>query len=222
MSDKFYNLGVVCGRFGHEHLGHMILFDSSMALCKKTLILVGSAQESKTLRNPFTIDTRILVIKNTYPDEFGKSLSVKGIDDLTNEYDITSKWGSYVKKHIEQYENRFADLMVYGNDEERNRWFDPNDLINTAELIVPRKVNPISATNLRGYLTINDKDNWKKVTSSKIHDMYDYLRDELLSCDIYKKIYDELKQTDLSIDNYLSIYKKYEELDKIEKLKKIK
>ena len=69
MSDnKFYDLGVVCGRFGHEHLGHVALFDNCMALCNKTLILVGSSQEHGTLRNPFKIETRIDVIKETYPN----------------------------------------------------------------------------------------------------------------------------------------------------------
>jgi len=56
---KFYELGVVCGRFGHEQIGHVSLFDTCMALCKRTLILVGSAQESGTLRNPFRVETRI-------------------------------------------------------------------------------------------------------------------------------------------------------------------
>lgn len=67
MNNNFFELGVVCGRFGHEHLGHTHLFDICMSLCKSTLILVGSAQESGTLRNPFTVQTRIDIIKKTYP-----------------------------------------------------------------------------------------------------------------------------------------------------------
>lgn len=92
---------MICGRFGHEQLGHVSLFDSCMSLCKRTLILVGSAQESGTLRNPFRVETRIDVIRETYPGESEEVLTVRGINDLTNEYDITSDWGKFVKSEAE-------------------------------------------------------------------------------------------------------------------------
>ena len=90
---KFYDLGVVCGRFGHEQIGHVSLFDACKTLCKRTLILVGSAQEHSTLRNPFRVETRIEVIRETYPGESEETFMVRGINDLTNEYDITHDWG---------------------------------------------------------------------------------------------------------------------------------
>lgn len=34
---KFYDIGVVRGRFAHEQLGHVSLFDSCMSLFKRTL-----------------------------------------------------------------------------------------------------------------------------------------------------------------------------------------
>lgn len=223
MSDnKFYDLGVVCGRFGHEHLGHVALFDNCMALCNKTLILVGSSQEHGTLRNPFKIETRIDVIKETYPNMSEDTLMIKGIRDLTNEYDVNAKWGKFVKSEVERHEHQFANLMVYGNDEFRSHWFDPEDLSKTAELIVPRSANPISATTIRGLLVIGDKKSWQENTHPLVHNMYDRLRDEILSVTSYKKIYDEIKKYDFSLDSFMNIYKKLEEIDKIEKLNSIK
>ena len=110
--------------------------------------------------------------------------------------------------------NKFADLMVYGGDTSRSKWFDQEDLINTAELILPRTANPISATLVRGLLVIDDNANWQKCTPKFIHKFYSDLRTELLNVTIYAKIYDTLKNEGLTIENYMKIYSKLELEDK--------
>lgn len=222
MSDyKFYDLGVVCGRFGHEQLGHVSLFDTCQSLCKRTLILVGSAQESGTLRNPFRVETRIDVIRETYPGESEETLMVRGINDLTNEYDVTSDWGKFVKSEVEHHKHKFASLMVYGNDEFRSKWFAPEDLIGTAELIIPRSTIPISGTQVRGMLVVDDESSWQKSTHPLIHGMYGRLRDELMSVPIYKEIYNKVRRGNMDLDSFMHIYKEYEEQDKARKLAEI-
>lgn len=219
MNNNFFELGVICGRFGHIHYGHKYLFDISINLCKTTLILVGSAQEVQTLRNPFSIKTRIDTIKNIYPDLDETKFLIRGINDLTNEYDLTTDWGKYVNEQIKNYTNKKADLLIYGNDESRETWFSPEDIKTTSRLIIPR--SNISATSLRGYLTIDDKDSWKKATPPEIHNMYNQLRLELLEVPIYKEIYDKISKSTLSLDNFMKLYKSLEKLDKEEKIKNI-
>lgn len=219
---KFYDLGCICGRFGHEHLGHVSLFEAARSLCKRTLILVGSAQEYGTLRNPFRVETRIDVIRETYPGENEDTFMVRGIKDLTNEFNISYDWGRYVKSEIESHRHKFANLMVYGNDEFRSKWFAPEDLVGTAELIIPRSTLPISGTMIRGMLVIDDETSWQKNTPALIHGMYDRLRSELMSVPIYKKIYDEIRKGDMSLDSFMKVYSKYEEEDKQKKLDELK
>ena len=219
MADKkLYDLGLVCGRFGHLHLGHINLIEASMNLCNRTLVLVGSAQESNTLRNPFNVETRIELIKNAFSNVSSDTLIIRGLNDLTNEFDFSVDWGGYVKKSVEDICGKFADLMVYGNDESRNKWFKDEYISQTARLILPRNALPISATVLRGMLLINDKDSWKKYTPTTIHNMYDNLRKQLLDVPIYQKIYNEIHNSPKTIDDFISIYKVYEEKDKLEKL----
>ncbi len=215
---KFYDLGVICGRFGHEHLGHVSLFDNCMALCKRTLILVGSAQEHGTLRNPWRVETRIDVIKETYPGMSEDILMVRGINDMTNEYDITFDWGKYVKSEIEYHKHKFANLMVYGNDEFRSKWFAPEDLVGTAELIIPRSTLPISGTMIRGLLVTDNESKWQEFTHPLIHGLYGRLRDELMSVPVYREIYDKIRSSDMSLDSFMKIYDEYEANDKAQKL----
>ena len=219
MDNNFFELGVICGRFGHIHNGHKFLFDMCMSLCQTTLILVGSAQESKTLRNPFSVQTRIDVIKNTYKDIPDTKLIIKGIDDLTNEYDLTSEWGTYVNSKIYDYVHKRANLMVYGNDEERDTWFTPEESKQITKLIVPRST--ISATTLRGFLVINDKNSWMKITPPQIHNMYDKLRYELMEVPIYSEIYNKLCSKSLSIEAFMEIYKPLEKEDKENQYRKV-
>lgn len=221
-NDKSYDLGLICGRFGHAQLGHVSLFDTSLKLCRQTLVLVGSAQEYGTLRNPFRVETRIAVIRETYPEELEDTFMVRGIQDLTNEYDITYEWGKYVKSQVESHKHKFANLLLHGNDQLQSKWFSPEDMVDTAQLVMPRGSIPISATMVRGMLLIGDKKNWQSATPPSIHGMYQSLRDELMDVNIYKEIYDRIGAQDLSLDNYIKIYKELEEQDKKKKLAQLR
>lgn len=99
------DLGVVIGRFCPITLGHMTLFDTSLSFCRRTFIIVGSAQERGTLRNPFPVETRIKLIREAYPEESESSLLIGGLNDMTNELDINVDWGKYLKENVE---NKFS------------------------------------------------------------------------------------------------------------------
>ena len=215
---KHYDLGVICGRFGPTQLGHVSLFDTSLALCKRTLILVGSAQESGTLRNPFRVETRIDIIKEIYPGESEQTLTIRGINDLKNEFNNTTSWGKYFKSQVIQHKHKFADLMVYGDDGIRSNWFEPEDLVGTSTLIVPRTTIPVSGTEVRGLLVIDDETAWQKVSHPFSHGMYERLREEIMGVPVYKEIYDRIRGGDMSLDSFMRVYKELEEEDRNRKL----
>lgn len=188
---KPYDVGLVVGRFQHFHIGHRSLVENAFKLCDRVLILVGSAQESGTLRNPYLPSTRIDVIREIYGYD-NSILQVKELNDLTDENDITPDWGKYVLKNVKTHIRKEPSLMVYGNDEFRSRWFAPEDIENTAELVIPRSRIPISATMLRDALVRDDFEYWSKFVDDKTHKMYDRLRSELLSTDPYRKLYEQM------------------------------
>lgn len=188
---KPYDVGLIVGRFQHFHIGHKSLVETAYKLCDRVLILVGSAQESGTLRNPYLPSTRIDVIREIYGRD-NDLLQVKELNDLTNENDITADWGRYVLKNVKTHIRKVPSLMVYGNDEFRSKWFDPEDIKDTAEIVVPRSKIPISATMLREALVKDDFEYWSKFVDEKTHKMYDRLRSELLRTDPYREMYEQL------------------------------
>lgn len=187
-----YDSGLIVGRFQTFHKGHQSLVDAGLQLCDRVLILIGSAQELGTERNPYNISTRIDVIRSVYADN--SRVSVYALPDLTNENDITEEWGRYVLGQVDRYLYKAPELMIYGNDEARSRWFNVNDIKDSAEFIIPRSRLPISATMLREMMVKDERREWMKWVSPKLHKMYDRLRAELMEVPYYK----ELQKTLLS------------------------
>lgn len=183
LQPKPYDCAFLCGRFQLMHKGHEELVNTALKMCDRILILVGSAQEIGTKRNPFDIETRIKMIKEIFPQD---NVIVKPLPDLTNEDDITPEWGKYVLTNIKRYIYKVPELMIYGNDEARSKWFDSEDIKDITEIIVPRSRLPISATMLRQALVEDDKDTWFKYHNSRLHKYYDVIRGQLLACDDYK------------------------------------
>lgn len=181
---KPYDVGLICGRFQTFHKGHEKLIDTGLMLCDRLLILIGSAQECGTERNPFNINTRTKMLREIYGDS--PNIMIYGLSDMTNENDICPEWGRYLLGNVDRYIYKNPEVMIYGNDESRSAWFNKADLKNTTELIINRSELPISATLLRQLMIEDRRKEWMELVNPKLHKMYDELRDELMTVEFYK------------------------------------
>lgn len=180
---KPYDTGLICGRFQTFHKGHEKLVDTALLLCDRVLILIGSAQECGTERNPYNVVTREKMLREIYGDS--PNIMIYGLADMTNENDICPEWGKYLLENVERYIYKNPEVMIYGNDESRSGWFDKKDLKNTTELIINRAELPISATMLRQCMVEDNRKEWMKWVNPRLHKLYDELRRELLTVPFY-------------------------------------
>lgn len=190
-----YDTGLVVGRFQTFHKGHQRLVENALKMCDRVLILVGSSQECGTERNPLNVETRIEMIRMVYPDK--DRVIIYPLADLTNENNITTDWGRYVLQNVDRYIFKAPELMVYGNDEARSRWFDVEDIKDTSEFIVNRGALPISATMLRAYMVADNRKEWMKWVDPRLHKMYDKIRVELMTVPFYQNMQKDLIDTDM-------------------------
>lgn len=58
-----YDLAVVIGRFEPFHVGHLILLNKAFHIADEVLVLIGSANAPRTIKNPFTHQERADLIK---------------------------------------------------------------------------------------------------------------------------------------------------------------
>lgn len=56
---------VFIGRFSPFHKGHEHIIQTALSVSDYTFVLVGSAYESRTVRNPFTVEERMHMISST-------------------------------------------------------------------------------------------------------------------------------------------------------------
>lgn len=183
--NKVYDTGLLVGRFQTFHKGHQKLVDTGLMLCDRLLVLIGSSQECGTERNPLNINTRTEMLRTVYPTD---RVMIYAIPDLTDENDIRPEWGDYLMEAVDRYIYKAPELMIYGNDDSRSKWFSKEAIINTSEFIVNRGAIPISATMLRELMVKNDRKEWMKWVDPKLHKMYDRLRNELMTVPFYQEM----------------------------------
>ena len=118
MSEKPYRLGVTVGRFQTFHSGHEYMLQKAIDLCDTVGVFVGSSQESGTLKNPFSYETRENMLKTV----FGDKIRVYPLPDIG--VGNNTKWGEYVLKNILDRFGSYPDLLVSGKEERRLNWFD--------------------------------------------------------------------------------------------------
>jgi cytidyltransferase-like protein len=177
---KPFKFGFFLGRFHHIHLGHEHVINKALELCENLLLLVGSAQESGTERNPFDTATRISLIKTIYQDR----VKVGFIPDLTNENDESYEWGNYLLDQVRMWGSIYGikdniDLMVCGTDKNTHLWFDEDDIADISLITFSRSKIKVSATELRSRLYFGDELEWKKYTNPLIYNRYSELKAKL-------------------------------------------
>ncbi len=64
-----YDVLTFIGRFQPFHLGHKFVVDTALRRSKKVALVIGSDQQPRTARNPFTTKERIEMISAVYPEE---------------------------------------------------------------------------------------------------------------------------------------------------------
>lgn len=202
---KAFNFGMILGRFQGMHIGHVQMIEKALSTCEYVLVMVGSSQESFTVRNPFTCKMRMDIIRAAFPKELesGK-LVLAHMDDMTNENDHTFEWGDYVMHRIQMWKNYFnvpgeLDLLITGEEEDRKKWFRPEEVMKVNQLILSREQLPVSATMMRQFLIDDNWTEWvrwmpvyesagARITFGDARELYDELREELMRIPHYQQL----------------------------------
>jgi bifunctional NMN adenylyltransferase/nudix hydrolase len=61
-----FHYGVFIGRFQPLHIGHQHIIDKALEQVETLIILVGSADSSRSIRNPFTFEERVHFLQTVY------------------------------------------------------------------------------------------------------------------------------------------------------------
>ena len=159
------NTGLIVMRGQPLHNGHISLINLMLEECSNPNIVLGSIQESRTERNPFTFEERKQMIQNIYKDK----INIYGVEDIPNNNELWLKTVfSKIKNKIDVY---------YCGDNDNGKFFK-NDvkIIRKLDRSKQKENLKISGTEIRKMIKENNKK-WKLfIPKENIKLIEDYIK----------------------------------------------
>ena len=97
--------GLIVGRFQPLHKGHLSVIREVLRRCDELIIVIGSAEESHTDRNPFTAGERYQMILSSLTDEERRRVLIVPIRDV-NRYSV---WVNHLESYVPPFDEVFSN-----------------------------------------------------------------------------------------------------------------
>jgi len=107
------NLAVLIGRFQPFHLGHQALLEQALATAPRVVVVIGSAFQARTPRNPFTWQERKDTILKSLPAEAQARVTCVPMRDF---YDA-ERWSQAVRQAVEAIDSGPITLVGHFKDD---------------------------------------------------------------------------------------------------------
>ena len=155
---KKYKHSFMIARFQPFHNGHKSIIDKMLNESENITIILGSAQEHGTKKNPLDVPQRQKLVENIYGEK--ENIKILSLNDIDCDND---HWYKYVIKFLkkEAPEFGFPDAYYCG-DMENGHYYDKGEfkieIVNREE---QKENKNISASEIREMIS-NHNDDWKK------------------------------------------------------------
>ena len=143
------NVAVFIGRFQPFHLGHQHVVEQALKNYNHVIFLLGSAEQARTPKNPFTFEERKKMIENSLSNNDDVKISILPLHDYI--YD-NQKWIAEVQNQINSVTEQGDFITLIGNIKDKSseylKYFPHFNKDFSAGLTKDK----LSATTLRQYL----------------------------------------------------------------------
>jgi bifunctional NMN adenylyltransferase/nudix hydrolase len=142
---------VFIGRFQPFHIGHKAVLDAALTRAKHVIVLAGSANRSRSFRNPFTFEERAEMIRKVYPNETlnTKQLQILPLNDtLYNDDAWTSNVQRAVDGVIEDQNLQGLKVGLIGHSKDKTSYY-LKLFPQWASVNVKHEVGVFNATDIR-------------------------------------------------------------------------
>jgi nicotinamide-nucleotide adenylyltransferase len=171
-----YKCGLYIGRFQPIHIGHTSIIAKMLIECEKVIVVVGSTQESGTVRNPFSFAERKIFIEQCFRHCLDRMIIVPVPD--REKVDNDAGWGDYVFDKIKEFCGLVPTVIYEGIEEERSNWYDH---LKVEVARVSRTIIPMSATIVREGLRTNDEEIITNYLPYGVREMAGFMRERIKS-----------------------------------------
>lgn len=193
---KPFQMALCTGRYQNFTRSHAdnLLLASKMA--ETVVVVIGSAQESGTERNPLPIALRRQIIEAFLSSSVVAACNFVVIElaDLSNETDIRPEWGTYLFDAVRKETGRKPDLIIHGDDGRANDpilWFSEEEKVGVHFMMIPRNNDSLSGTKSRRLIVEERVEEWQESVPECTWSFYDQYREYLLRCAFYQNMIKE-------------------------------
>lgn len=200
-----YKAAVFIGRFQPFHNAHKLVVDHGLAIADKVIIIVGSSNESRTIKNPFTFKERKKLILDEYPNN--DNIIIMAQEDKF--YD-ESLWVNETTHNIKSHVKLTDSIALLGMYKDASSYYLNH--FPFMEFTDCPEAYPLDATAVRVSLFENpsctielwkDKEArppiWRNLVPIKVQEFLG----EFIQSDEYKRLSDEY----VSIKEYKNLWK---------------
>ena len=187
---KKYDLLVFIGRFQPLHRGHQEVIERALSLSERVLVLVGSANQARSTRNPFTYEERAKLITDIYPDVITRPLQDHTYNDTAWIMEVQENVKEVLLPKDSWQPNGLKDFNVglIGCNKDHTSYYlkmFPDWANESIEFI-----DPLSATSIREHF-FDGKLPQKPFAAVVMHtNTYEFLV-EFMETEAFEKLHDE-------------------------------
>ncbi len=185
-----YDAIVFIGRFQPTHAAHQEMFLRALKMGKRLIVLVGSANQPRTVKNPWTWQERAEMVYSVIPKNLHANVKVRPLPDKKP---MDNQWAKQVQDVVASLTDS-DNIAILGNKKDHTSYY--LDMFPQWPLIEQRDINTMHATDIRNayFGSLADFISMGKILPKGI---YDYMQAFALRPE-YDKLVEEWK----FYDNY--------------------
>lgn len=162
-----YSVAIFIGRFQPFHNGHAEVVRQALTFAENVLILCGSCNTPRTLKNPFAFEEREHMVRMAM-GEHAEKIWFLPLDDYP--YDDAS-WVLQVQNRVKQFLTEKAvddaDIALIGHEKDSSSYY--LDLFPQWKRIEIKNIEGISATPIRNcYFRLEQSETWQEHLSAPV------------------------------------------------------
>lgn len=146
MTNKKYDTLVYIGRFQPVHNAHVAIIRRAAALAKQVVVIIGSADEPRTYKNPFTVEERKQMLREAVTDSTNAMVPTYIESNRNSPYNDQA-WAMRIQELVGKHTERGDKVGIIGHSKDESSaylsYFPQWDLIDTGLL------EPLHATDIR-------------------------------------------------------------------------
>lgn len=152
-----YDVLTFIGRFQPFHNGHKAVVDAALKRAKKVAIVIGSDQQPRSARNPFTTKERIEMISSVYPEEVTQN-RIQFCPQVDHTYNMDRWIGGIQSSAMAVSQTPFnpdpVNMGLIGHSKDASSFYLKS--FPTWDSVEVDNVDGVSATDIRNAFFAND------------------------------------------------------------------